>query len=245
MSFSLLSIVLWAASFLGNAALLAVLVFRRRVSAAPWFTAWIMFHLAWTLTLFGVYRAGTKHLYAVVYWVGAFLDLALQVSVVLEVAAYVYRRGGTWVSGAKRRLITSGVCSVVAALLMSWAMTPASTSRLDALQARADLGATVVIALFFTTVMVISHQLGLSWRGLILREGYGIAVWSVFAFITDTLHGYWRTAPYFKLLDQVQIIGYLGVLGYWIAVFWLPDAPPLVPSLEEKKSIESFLKGLE
>lgn len=245
MSFSLIAIVLWAAGFLGNSALLAVLIIRHRMRVVPWFASWIVFHLAYTLALFAAYRLGTKHLYAVLYWSGAFLDLLLQVGILVEIAGIVYRRGGAWVHGAKKRLVTAGVGSGIVAALMSWAMTPAATSRVEALEARADLGATVVITLFFTAVLVVSHQLGLSWRSFILREGYGVAIWSIFAFITDTLHAYWRTAEHFKLLDQLQVLGYLSVLAFWIVVFWLPDSEPLVPTDQEKRSIESFLQGLE
>lgn len=245
MSFSLITIVLWAAGFLGNSALLAVLIIRNRMRVVPWFTSWVMFHLAYSLSLFAVYRLGTKHSYAVLYWSGAFVDLLLQVGIVVEIAGFVYRRGGAWVHGATRKLVTAGVGSGIAAVVMGWAMTPAATSRLEALEARLDLGATVVITLLFTAVLMVSHQLGLSWRSFVLREGYGVAVWSVFAFITDTLHAYWRTAEHFKQLDQFQVFGYLGVLGYWITVFWLPEPEALVPTGEEKKRIESFLQGLE
>ena len=168
MNFSFTAIALWLAGFVGHSALLAVLVIRRRVRVVPWFTAWMVFNLAYTLALFTAYHLRAKHTYALLYWSGGFIDLLLQVSIVLEIAGYVFRRGGIWVTGAKGRLVVAGTASALGGMALSWLMTPATSTRLEGLQARADLGSTVLIELFFTAVMVTSHQLGLSWRSLVL-----------------------------------------------------------------------------
>ena len=244
-SFSLTAMILWAASFLGNLALFAVLFIRGRARMVPWFATWVGFNLLYTLALFGAYRLGTKQTYVLLYWGGAFLDLALQVGMVLEIARYVFRRGESWVGGAKNLLLRSGIISVLAGALMGVWMTPLSTSRLDAWESRVDLGATVLISMLFTAVMVFSERLGVSWRSVILREGYGVAAWSVCSFVTDTLHAYWRTAEHFSILEQLRIVFYLGALGYWIVIFWLPEPATLVPDAGTEKSIESFRRQLE
>lgn len=245
MSFSLTAMILWAACFLGNLALIAVLIFRGRARMVPWFTAWVGFNLLYTLALFGAYRLGTKQSYVLLYWGGAFLDLALQVGIVFEIARYVFRRGGAWVGGAKHLLLWSGGVSVVAGVLLGLWMKPLSTSRLDAWESRVDLGATVLISLLFTAVMVLSERLGVSWRSVILREGYGVAAWSVCSFVTDTLHAYWRTAEHFTILEHLRVVFYLGALGYWLVIFWLPEPATLVPDAATKRGIESFRRQLE
>ena len=245
MSFSFTAMILWAACFLTNLTLFAVLIIRGRARMVPWFSTWVGFNLVYTLALFGAYRLGTKHTYVLLYWGGAFLDLALQVAIVLEIARYVFRRGGTWVGGAKNLLLWSGVVSIVAGVLMGLWMTPLSTSRLDAWESRVDLGATVLITLLFTAVMVFSEHLGVSWRSVILREGYGVAAWSVCSFVTDTLHAYWRTAEHFTILEHVRVVFYLGALGYWLVIFWIPEPAPLVLDSATKRSVESFRRQLE
>lgn len=244
LNFSHTALILWAASFWANAALFLVLLLRGRVRVVPWFSAWIGFNLLYTMVLYGTYRLGTKNTYIVLYWTGAFLDLALQVCIVTEIAGYVFRRGGRWVERARVRLLIAGLSSAFAGVVMGWAMTPATASRLEGWESRIDLGATVLITIFFTSVMAVSHQLGLSWKSLVLREGYGVAAWSVFSFATDTLHAYWRTAEHFTLLEHMRIVVYLAALGYWIIIFWIPECTVEVPEVT-KRGIESMLKELE
>ena len=244
-SFSLTAMILWATGFLGHLALLAVLVIRGKARMVPWFATWVVFNLVYTIALFGAYRLGTKQSYVLLYWGGAFLDLALQVGIVLEIARYVFRRGEAWVGGAKNLLLWSGIASVLIGILMGLWMTPLSTSRLDAWESRVDLGATVLITLLFTAIMVFSERLGVSWRSVILREGYGVAAWSVCSFVTDTLHAYWRTAEHFTILEHLRVVLYLGALGYWMVIFWLPEPPTLVLDEATKRSIESLRRQLE
>lgn len=245
MNFSITAIVLWAAGLFGNATLLFVLVARKRFKVVPWFTTWVVFNITYTLALYGAYRLGTRHLYVVLYWSGAFLDLLLQLSVVLEIAGYVFRRGGSWVGNAKARLMWAAIVAGAAGVVMGSIMTPVATSRLDALESRLDLGATVLIAVLFTSIMVVSHQLGVSWRSIVLREGYGVAAWSMVSFFTDTLHAYWRTAEHFRSLENIRISAYLAALGYWCLVFWIPEPEPLVLDDVTKRGIESMRERLE
>ncbi len=244
MKLSLAAFVLWAAGFLANAALLTVLIVRKRVRLVPWFTAWVGFQLFYTLTLFVAYRFGTKHTYALLYWTGAFLDLGLQVAVVVEIAGYVFRRGRNWVGDTGRLLVWSGLIAALMGAALGWWMTPLSGSGLDALESRVDLGATVLIVVLFTSVMVLSERAGVGWRNLVLREGYGVAVWSMASFITDTLHAYWRTAEHFAVLEHLRIVAYLGAVGYWTVVFWLPEAV-LEPSAASKRSMERLLREVD
>lgn len=245
MTLSHVAMALWAAGLFGNAALLAILLLRSRNRVVPWFTGWVSFNLLFTIVLFATYRLATKQTYTYVYWSGAFVDLTLQVAIVLEIARYVFRRGDRWVGDARARLFSAGVVAIVAGVLMAAMMKPITSSKLAAWGARADLGCTVLITLLFTAVMVVSHQLGVSWRSLVLREGYGVAVWSVVSFITDTLYAYWRTASHFTFLDDIRIAVYLGALGYWAITFWLPESLPVVTESVTKRRLALAKEALE
>ncbi len=245
LNLSLLDALLWAAGFICNAALLSVLIYKRRYGTIPWFTAWISFGIVYTITLFVAFRVGTKHVYAVLYWSGAFLDLLLQLAVVFEIATYVFRRGQCWVEGAKGRFAIMGVSAPLLAGLLAWQMTPAATSALDSWESRDSLFTTVVICILFSAVMVVSQQVGVSWRDLVLREGYGVIGMAVVAFVTDTLHAYWRTIEHFSQLENVRMVAYLGTLVYWMVIFWLPERGMTSVDASINKRLEALRRELE
>ncbi len=245
MNLSLLDTVLWAAGFVCYAALFTVLVYRKRYRIVPWFSAWILFGIVYTITLFSVFRSGTKETYRVVYWSGAFLDLLLQLAVVFEIASYVFRRGSQWVEGARSRFTMMGLCAPLLAGMMAWQMTPAATSAVDAWASRANLFTTVIICVLFSAVMLISQQVGVGWRDLVLREGYGLIGWAIVSFITDTLHAYWRTIEHFSQLEYLRMVAYLGSLIYWIVIFWLPESSTMPLTGHENKKLQALRKGLE
>jgi hypothetical protein len=242
---SLTAMVLWAAGFVLNAALLFVLLYKRRYRTVPCFTAWIAFGCLFTITLFWGYRSGSKHLYKVLYWSGAFPDLLLQIAVVLEIARTVLRRSGRWVEGARRPLLFMGSMAPLIALGMACFMRPAAQTALDGLGARSDLFATILICLLLTTVMVASQQLGLGWRSHIMRESYGLAVWIIVSFVTDTLHAYWRTLGHFTVLENIRIVFFQGALVYWAIAFWQPEAETIAMPPAAKKDLEDLAARIE
>ncbi len=245
MNLSLVARVLWAADFFLHAALLFVLLDRRRYRVVPWFTAWIASGMAFTVTLFLSYRFSSHHVYGIIYWTADFFDLLLQVAVVLEIARNVLRRSGRWVEGARVRLAMMGATAPVVALVMAWAMKPAAATKLDGWEARTSLFTTILICLLFTAVMAASQQLGLGWRSHVMREGYGLTVWALVAFVTDTLHAYWRTAGHFAALEHVRMAFYLGSLVYWAVAFWIPEREPAPAGTDTNKSLEALGRRLD
>jgi hypothetical protein len=242
---SLMAMVLWVAGFVLNSALLFVLLYKRRYRTMPFFTVWIGFGCLYTITLFLGYRLGSRHLYAVLYWSGAFLDLVLQVAVVLEIARSVLRRRGRWVEGARQRMLWIGSIAPLIALAMASFMRPAAQTRLDAWDARASLFTTILICLLFTTIMVASQQLGLGWRTHTIHESYGLVMWTLVSFLTDTLHAYWRTLGHFTLLENVRIVFFQAALLYWAIAFWRPETENLPLPADTKKDLETIAMRIE
>ena len=245
MNVSLMAIVLWAAGFILNAALLFVLVYKRRYRIVPWFTAWMATELAYNIALFLGYRFGSKHLYSILYWSSDFVDVSLQIAVVLELAATVLRRSGRWVEGARIRLGLMGATAPLVALTMALLMHPAARNRLDTWDARSSLFTTILIFLLFIGVVAASHQLGLGWQSYAMRESYGLVLWVMAAFITDTLHAYWRTLGHFTLLENIRIAVFQGVSIYWCIAFWLPEPEPIVMTPENINRLEVLKRQLE
>ncbi|WP_263384138.1 hypothetical protein [Granulicella arctica] len=234
--------VLWGTGFVLNAALLLVLIYKRRYRTVPWFTLWVASQSLYTIVLFGAFRFSSKHVYAVAYWSCDFLDVLLQLAVILEIAGIVLRRSKRWVSGARPRLILMGAIAPVIALVMALSMHPAADSKLDDLFARASVFTTVLVFLMFVGVVVASRQLGLGWRSYAMRESYGFIAWVTIGFLTDGLHAYWRTLGHFTLLENVHIAVFQLAAIYWAFIFWLPEpaAPQIVPG---NKDLMEALKG--
>ena len=201
--------------------------------------------MIFNIALFLSYRFGTHHMYGVIYWTADFLDSLLQIFVVLEIARNVLHRSGRWVEGARLRLILMGATAPVVAVAMAWAMKPAAATALDAWEARTSLFTTILICLLFTGIMMASQQLGLGWRSHVMREGYGLMVWVLVAFLTDTLHAYWRTAEHFTALENIRIAVFQGSLVYWAVAFWISERQPAALTAAENKDLEVLRRRLE
>lgn len=242
MNLSFVATILWAAGFILNAVLLFVLLYRRRYKIVLWFTAWMGFGILYSVACFLGYRFTSRHDYLILYWSGALIDVLFQVAVVFEIAASALRRNGRWVEGARARLTWMGVGALLVSFGMAWSMQPAAATRLDFWEARASLFTTLLICLLFTGVMMASQQLGLSWRSHVMREGYGLTIWALVAFLTDTLHAYWRTMSHFAALEHIRMAFYLGSLLYWSIAFWIPEEEFVPVTPEARKSLEEFGK---
>lgn len=215
--------VLWAVDFGLNLVLVFVLFYKRRYRTVPWFTAWITVEAVYTAALFLIFRLSSHAVYAVAYWTADFLDVALQLAVIWEIARYVLRRFGSWVEGARLRLGLMAAVALTVAGMMAWKMTPAAETRLDSIAARSSLFTTIVVCLLLTAVILLSQRLGLALRSHVMRESYGFILWSLVAFVTDSLHAYWRTMGHFTLLENTRIGVFQASLIYWCVVFWRPE----------------------
>lgn len=242
---SLTEIVLWAAGFVVNAALLLVLLLKRRDRIVPCFTVWIGWGVLTTISLYIGRTHGSRHLYAVLYWTAAFVDLLLQLSVVGELAKLVFRRGDTWLHSAKVRLAAGSSAVVLIAAVLAFTATPAASSAKDALYSRISLFETVLFTGVILAVVAVSQQLGAGWQDLVIREGLGFLLLNLISFVTDTLHVYWRTAEHFGDLEHLRMGVYLVTLGYWIKIFWLPERGEKVVDERTKKDLEKLRSQLQ
>ncbi len=245
MSLSLGATVLWAVDFFLNAVLVFVLFYKRRYRTVPWFTAWMTTEIVASIVMFVVARLGSSHAYAVLYWSADFLDVLLQIAVVLEIARAVLKRSGRWVEGSRLSLSLMAATAPIIALLMAWFMHPAARTALDSFAARSSLFTTILVCLLFTAVVVASQQLGLGTRTHVMRESYGFIVWNVVAFVTDSLHAYWGTLGHFTLLENIRIGVFQAILIYWAVVFWRPE-PAMAPMpLSTKIRLDELAARLE
>lgn len=223
MKVSLLQTVLWAANSVFTSLLVIVLVSRRRWHLVPWLTAWMSYGLLYALLCYVALHFGSNQSYRLVYWGGALGDFLMQIAVVIEIARSALQRDGEWVMGARAAIVPFALAGPVVAAILAIAITPAATSFLDMLLARASLFTTILVCFLFVAVLRATQQLGLDWRSYTARESLGLTVWTLGAFATDSLHAYWRTSRLFGALENTRIVIFLCVLLFWCVAFWLPE----------------------
>jgi hypothetical protein len=86
MNLSHLDLLFWAMSFIGNVALLLVLLLRGRFRNLPIFTALITLNVVRTIALFLIRRHNAQSMYFYTFWSLAVLDVGLQFAIVYELS---------------------------------------------------------------------------------------------------------------------------------------------------------------
>jgi hypothetical protein len=243
MKLSLIELALWATDAVLRLLLLLVLLCKGRWRIVPWFAIWIVFGLVYTISCFLSYQLGSKETYRIMYWVGALVDFLLQITVIAEIARSALKRDGQWVEGAKRALLPFVVIGLLAAALLATSVTPATSNLLDELSARANLFSTVLVSFLFVAVVRATQKLGLDWRSFIARVSFGLTIWTLSAFVTDSLHAYWRTMGHFGTLDNTRVAVFEGVLLFWCIALWLPEPEPLAMPEDIKDSYLDRIQG--
>jgi hypothetical protein len=233
MNLSALDLALWIAGFLGNAALFAILICRRRWREFPVFTAMTGFDGAMSVIAYLIYRYCSNGWYFRFYWMWDLLDFALQLGVIWEIARIVMRPTGTWVRDAKKQFILWSAAGILLAAALPWLISPPAATLLGRLEVRGNLFASLVICELIAVVTRTSRSLGLGWRNHVMALGNGWTGLAVVAILVDGLHSYFGADLYFKDLEYVRMFAYLAALGYWIVQFWLeePARQPISPEL--------------
>jgi len=218
-----------------NAALLGVLVLRRRWKAFPFFTVLIGFEAALNPLLYVVLRYATPKEYWYIYWISLLIEFVLELCVIWEIARIVMTPTGTWVRDAKSQFLLWGAVGILIAATLPWLVSPPATSVLDRLEVRGNLFASLVVCELIAVVNRTSKSLGLGWRNHVMALGNGWTVWAVVAILVDGLHSYFGAERYFSVLEYARMFAYLGALSYWSVQFWLeePARKPISPELSE------------
>ncbi len=235
MSTTTLQNILWAAGFLGHAALLAVLFGRSRWRIFPIFTSMIAYQIVVSLALFLISRHGSHQAYSLAYWGLALGDYGFQVALVFEIARHVFRSTGTWVRDARKDLILWSTIGILLTAGFCFALSPPAVKGLDLWAFRATLFTSLLTCELFVWVSAAANRLGLRWRSQVMTLGAGLAAWAVIAVTGDVAHfaNGWRKE--LLIFDQIRMYVYLGVLLFWIVSFWQPaeEQAPAPPGLND------------
>lgn len=220
MNLSAFDWVLWVGCFFGEAALLSILIYRRRCREFPVFTTLIAFTAAKSVVLYSIYAHGSRIWYARVYYSADLLDLILKLGVVWEVAQIVMRPTGSWLRDAKKQFILGGAAGVLLAAALSWMLSPPASTFLDRLEAQSNLFTDLVFCELFVVMLLTAKRLGLGFRNHVFALVIGWSGWVMTAMAVDLLFGYYGTRFHFDALENVRKFAYLAALIYWMVQFW-------------------------
>jgi len=240
MNLSALEWMLVAATSLGNTALFAVLIVRRRWRGFPFFTAFMGFETILSPVLYSLIQYGSRNWYARIYWTSVLIEFVLELGIVFEIARIVLKPTGTWVRDARSQFIFWGVAGILFAAALPFMVTPPSANFLGRLMVRGELFTSLVVCELIAVVTKTSKSLGLGWRNHVMALGNGWTAWAVAAILVDGLHSFFGAQRYFGVLDQIRSITYLAALGYWGVQFWLEE-PARQPISEE---LSAYIKVL-
>ncbi|HMF64422.1 MAG TPA: hypothetical protein VK608_10065 [Edaphobacter sp.] len=223
MNLTTLDNIFWAAGFVGHAALLIVLLVRRRWQEFPIFTCLIGYEALVTITLFFISRDGSGDSYAVAYYVSVLGDFVFQLALILEIARVVLRPTGTWVRDARTSFMIAGAVGAVIALALCLTVKPLMPSVLSIWEVRGNLFTALLACELFMAMLYASNRLGLEWRNHVMGLAQGLTVWAFGAMASDLAHIVFGWGREFVVLDRLIMVLYLGALLYWIVTFWLPE----------------------
>jgi hypothetical protein len=231
---------LWAAGFIEHTVLLFVLLALGRWRTFPVFTGWIGFSAFRTVLLFAIYRYGGEHLYRNVYWSASFIDLALQVGIVFEIARVVLKPTRTWIRDARNMFLVMGVIGAIFAAVIAYVIHPTFSGNFEFWIEKGNLFSAMLTVELFVSMAFASTQLGLVWTSHVMRIGQGLALWAVVALFIEGAYSHFGPNWHGVVLDNVRILTYQGVTIFWIITLWRSEPKRRTLSPE----MQSYLDGL-
>ncbi len=223
MNLSALDNALWAASLFGHAALLCIMIVRRRARAFPVFTLFIGSEVFRTVVLFLVFRHSTKHEYFLAYWITGFANYLFQVALIVEIAFIVLRPTGRWILEARKSFLLLAVGGLGVAALLALEIGPKEAKGLDLWDARVTVFTALMTCGLFLAMVVAANRLGLRWRSQVFAVGQGLFLWAFISLLIDVAHVALGWTREFITLDHILMFTYLIVIGYWSVTFWFPE----------------------
>jgi hypothetical protein len=220
---------LWAAAFVAECLLLAVLLLRRRADSFPAFNIQIVFNVASSIVLYSLaLRLGVGSWpYFLTYLPLACVDEAIQLVVFYELAVHVFCPTGVWARDVRRAFLRLIVASCVLALGLSMAASPSTANRYQTFLLHSNLFTSILMSELFVGMMVLSATAGLPWKTHVARIAQGFGAFALISFALDAMKSYLGHVDgsdvYMNLSNGVKF-AYLGCAGYWIVTLW-QDAP--------------------
>jgi hypothetical protein len=222
-----IDLVLWAASFIGHLTLLLVLIIRHRVKLFPFFTALIAANIVRTIALYAILHYGTKSDYFYTYWSLAIVDVILQLCVVYEMSAHIFRPLGVWAKDVRRIFIWLIGGSVVVAAALTWLATPKTRLWMQSVVIKGSFFSAALMSELFVGMMALSVAVGLPWKTHVGKIVQALGFYSMVDVFIEAGHSYFGVGHDIRIyaeLSHLRIAIYLVCLIYWNTALW-KEAP--------------------
>jgi len=212
--------------------LLIVLLKRRLFRVFPAFFCYVSWDLISDIFLYSILLVNRGYFsqhYAVVYYSASIVTFLLEIAVLLEIAADVFRPAAVVFT---RRMIGSFAVFMVAVGYSSYFLAklvnPAPFFKIRVFLLM-DTSAALLCVVTFLLIAGFSQVLGLSWKNHVLQIATGLAFFSfadlAVELIQSQLHAGPSYASRFQFWSRFTVIGYLGTVFFWCYAFLKQEAP--------------------
>ncbi len=214
-------------SFVGivaEAAVLALLLYRRVYKTLPVFCVYCVWDLSSNIASYSVLRY-FPNAYASVYFADIIVDSALEFAILVELTWSVLRP--LRASLPRSALVVVGVL-ILAAGAAIWPFSGLQGLASFAPQirnlVRVQQTVSILRIIFFMALAGCSQLLSIGWRNRELQVATGLGFYSLTSLAVTMLHTHQAMGPLYGHLKQIVISGYLCSLLYWVFSFAQKEA---------------------
>lgn len=239
----------WAVGYAGNWLLLLILIFRRYAKAFPLFLSLITVAVIRTTVLLCIdLRFGRHRGYFYTFWVFGAVDLGLQLAVVYEIAATVFKPLGHWAADVKDKAFWWSVASVAVALFLTWLPHPDVRFWYQSAILKGSFFSSALVCTLVVGIAALSWEGGFPWSSAVARIAVGFVI---FAFpdmiveIATTRFGMKNTDILYQNLERVRMTAYLCSLLFWSVALWMKLPPPRQLNKRMSEQLDSIGQSLD
>jgi len=210
---------LWFAGFVTEAAVAALLLYRRVWRSLPFFSVFIVWTLLSDVSAFAIFRSFPAASLTA-YLTQTIIDSALQFAV----------------------LVVAGLVLAVCGIVWMFAAIPGFNNlpREWHVLMRVQQTDSILRVLVFVGLAACSQLLSIGWRDRELQVATGLGFYSLVGLAVAMLHTHPMMQTHYRQLDQMLVGSYLCSLLYWVVSFVQKEAP----RQEFSPKMESFLLSL-
>jgi len=223
-----------------QAIVIGLVYFRKLYRKLPLFFSyliWLLLYAGATVKIANLYRDEVlQKIFVVAEIIDAVFMFCVLVELSMSVLSPIRSKLPRWsVFGV------AGILAIALAVIWPFAKTPgfAKLTDLSQIQVHVDVATTVLRIVFFLALAAFSQLLALGWRDRELQIGTGLGFYALVS-LSATL---WKmnvgvatteALAVFHRMDQMQVVGYLVVLVYWVICFAqeVPERRNFTPKME-------------
>ena len=236
--FSSFQYALWILGFVAHVVLLAIILIRKKLHGVTPFVAFLAYAPIVNVILFVVSRYGGKWPYFYTYYTLGFSEYPLQLFVIWHISKKLLSPVATLYKSGQPRiglLLAIGLfvlCSAGIGIASGGAPVNGSwTDVFDLWENRASIFVSLLICGTIVCIFFTANRYYLQLGRHVFAIGQGLFIWSYGALLADFVHSFVGMTRWYYQIGYAQNSTYLGVLCYWMFVFWKEE--PIKPALPE------------